>query len=273
MKEQKQELKQYLKSAASFYTLGQIRSLILERYGVGYSKRQVQRLARQWGMYCYKPEPRDHRQPENAACSLTEKLRAVADVLGIKGRGAEKMCLGFADESSPQIQANTARLWSFERGLHKKVNTNRTKRNCFGFYALQGKSLISPIQRGNQETMLKMLEQIKQANREMETIIVIWDNHPAHLTAQVQAKARELEIVLVHLPAYSPNLNPIERIWKEVKKAISQRAFIASVQELEEIILSTFEDCSQKLSFARSWINNIFTVAFSQNPIPVSDMF
>lgn len=181
------------------------------------------------------------------------------------------MCLGFADESSPQIQANAARVWSFERGLHKKVNTDRKKRNCFGFYALKGRSVICPIGQGNQQTMIQMLGQIKQANQEAQTIVVIWDNHRAHCTAEVERKAIELGMVLVNLPVYSPNLNPIERIWKQVKKAISERALIRSVEELEQIIISTFEICCQRLSFARSWITNIYKQVFPDYPIIESE--
>jgi hypothetical protein len=92
----------------------------------------------------------------------------VADVLGLKGRNLEKMCIGFADESSPQLYANSARLWSFERGLHKKVNTDKKRRNCFGFYALQGNSVLNFIAKGNQQTMKRMLEAIRAANEERE---------------------------------------------------------------------------------------------------------
>jgi len=38
--------------------------------------------------------------------------------------------------------------------------------------------------------------------------------------ALVQTKADELKIELLFLPAYSPNLNLIERLWKFVKKPL-----------------------------------------------------
>lgn len=222
-------------------------------------------------MYCYKPQPRDHRQPEDASEKLRERLRAVADVLGMKGRDLEKICIGFADESSPQLQANTARLWCLWQGLHKKVNTDKKRRNCFGYYALRGKSLICPIEKGNEQAMLEVLQAIREANADAETIVVIWDNYSAHLTQSVEAKAVELGIVLVNLPVYSPDLNPIERIWKQVKKAISQQAFIKTVHELEQIVKRTFDECCKKLSFAKSWIERIYNKVFINSPIAFSD--
>ena len=248
-----------------------MRELVQQRFGLAYGKRQMQRLAREMEMHCYKPEPRDYRQQDGACCRLKDKVQAVADALSMKGRDLSKLCIGFADESSQQLYGNTARLWSFERGLVKKVNTDKKKRNCFGFYALRGSSVLNFIGKGNQETMKQMLQAVRQANAEAETIVLLWDNHRAHLTKSVEAKALELGIVLVNLPPYSPDLNPIERIWKQVKQAISEKALLKTIQELESIISAAFKACSEKLSFAKSWIEVVFNQVFVKNPIPLSD--
>jgi len=230
-KEQRQEFKALLQSQGGSHTIGRMRSLAREHFGVNYGSRQMQRLA----------------------------------------RGLGKVCVGFADESSQQLYGNSARLWSFERGLVKKVNTDRKRRNCFGFYALTGRSVLNSIGRANQETMRQMLEAIREANGEAETIVVVWDNHSSHLTEAVEAKALEMGIVLVNLPTYPPDLNPIERIWKQTKKAISEEAVIKTVGELEKIISTTFDHCCSKLSFARSWIDNIYNQVFGNHPILFSD--
>ena len=260
-----------LQSQGGFYTIRRMRNLVREHFGVDYGRRQMQRLARQLHMYCYKPQPRDYRQQDGACCRLKDKTQAVADVLQMRGRDLSKLCIGFADESSQQLYGNTARLWSFERGLIKQVNTDKKKRNCFGFYALMGTSVLNFIGKGNQQTMQQMLEAIWAANQQAETIVVVWDNHRAHLTTSVEAKALALGIVLVNLPSYSPDLNPIERIWKQVKKVISQEALILTLEELERIINTTFASCCTKLSFAKSWIENIYNQVFTNYPIPNSD--
>ncbi len=63
-----------------------------------------------------------------------------------------------------------------------------------------------------------MLSLVQQANPEAETILLLWDNHTAHLTRATQAHAQHLDIILIKLPTYSPNLNPIERIWKKSRR-------------------------------------------------------
>ena len=173
--------------------------------------------------------------------------------------------------SSPQLHANSARLWSTRKGGIKKVNTDKKRCNSFGFYALKGNSIIANIDRGNQETMANMLTLIRKANSKAQTIIVIWDNHKAHLTPLVEQTAKDLQIVLVNLPPYSPNLNPIERIWKHIKKTISQAGTIEDLKQLELLIQSAFKECAQKLSFAKSWIEKVWNAVFENNPIPFSD--
>jgi hypothetical protein len=124
---------------------GQVGNLVKKQYGVSYGPRQMQRILRALGLYCYKPQPRDFRQPQKADEKLKERLRAVLDALGLQGKDLEKLSIGFADESAPQIQANSARLWSTRKGVIKKVNTDKKRRNSFGFYALKGKSVIASM--------------------------------------------------------------------------------------------------------------------------------
>ncbi len=65
--------------------------------------------------------------------------------------------------------------------------------------------------------------------------------------------AEEIGIKLIYLPPYSPDLNPIEFIWKSIKKVISKN-FIFDVDHMKDIISRYFQKFSMKLSFAKGWI-------------------
>jgi transposase len=53
-------------------------------------------------------------------------------------------------------------------------------------------------------------------------IVVIWDNAPWHIAQVVKAHAEELGIELVALPGYSPDLNPIERLWDWMRDEVTR---------------------------------------------------
>jgi len=131
-----------------------------------------------------------------------------------------------------------------------------------------GRSVLTFIGKGNQQTMQRMLTAICAANEEGGNDC---GGVGAHLTASVEAKVLELGIVLVNLPPYSPELNLIERIWKQVKKAIGKHALVRTIEELENVIQTTFVTCYSKLSFAKSWIENIYNHVFEKYPIAISD--
>lgn len=52
--------------------------------------------------------------------------------------------------------------------------------------------------------------------REAGVEAVVWDNAPAHRARMV----RELGVGLVYLPAYSPELNPVERVFEELRRCV-----------------------------------------------------
>ena len=63
--------------------------------------------------------------------------------------------------------------------------------------------------------------------------LVLLDQAPAHVAQRVQMPAH---VVLVWLPAYSPELNPVERLWEDVKSRIDVldargRASLAALQQ------------------------------------------
>jgi putative transposase len=57
----------------------------------------------------------------------------------------------------------------------------------------------------------------------------------------------------VFLPPYSPDLNPVEFIWKTIKREVSVR-FIQSKEHLRNIIKNEFIRVEGSISFAKKWI-------------------
>jgi putative transposase len=82
---------------------------------------------------------------------------------------------------------------------------------------------------------------------------LVLDNFATHKAKKVKEKASELNITLIYLPPYSPDLNPIECLWKSIKRIISISS-IESTDELLQIVRDSFFGMTASLSSARMWI-------------------
>ena len=160
--------------------------------------------------------------------------------------------IGFFDESSPQTTANTVRLWSFHKPEIIK-DTSKYRANTFGFYSINGRSVIDFEEHSKKGDVISFLKEVRESNPDSK-VTVILDNFRSHHSKAVIETAGEMNIRLLFLPPYSPDLNPIEFIWKSIKRTVSTAA-INSEYDLKRIISNGFNHLSKSLGFAKSWIN------------------
>ena len=65
-----------------------------------------------------------------------------------------------------------------------------------------------------------------------EHLVVVWDNGPFHKPKYLQRE----DMTLIFLPLYSPQLNPVERFFGEVRKFTANRIFSEGIEKLEGVI-------------------------------------
>ena len=63
-------------------------------------------------------------------------------------------------------------------------------------------------------------------------VVIIWDGAPWHRAKCVQAAAVKLGFTLIALPAYSPDLNPIEVLWKWMREEVTRNHCHDSMRHL-----------------------------------------
>ncbi len=131
-------------------------------------------------------------------------------------------------------------------------NTDYIKANAFAFYSINGRNLIDFMESSKAENVCEFLTKIVEQNPKTK-IILILDNSKSHHADKTVRKARELKIILVFLPPYSPDLNPVEFLWKTIKREVSVR-FIKSKEHLRNIIKNEFMKVEKSLSFAKKWM-------------------
>jgi transposase len=117
---------------------------------------------------------------------------------------------------------------------------------------LNGNSVIEFKEHSKKEDVCEFLREIRFRNPE-KMIIIILDNFSSHKTKDTLQCTEDCRMELVYLPPYSPDLNPIEFIWKSIKRIIS-RKFITNLDHMKNLIHESFLNYSSRLSFAKRWI-------------------
>ncbi len=79
-------------------------------------------------------------------------------------------------------------------------------------------------------------------------IVLVWDGAPAHRAHSLQVSER---ISVLSLPAYTPELNPSERVWPLVKEGVANRAH-ESMDELEQRVCARCQKISAAEVSART---------------------
>lgn len=117
---------------------------------------------------------------------------------------------------------------------------------------MNGNSVIDFKEHSRKEDVCEFLKEIRSKNS-TKNIIIVLDNFRSHRANFTLDFAEKIDIKLIYLPPYSPDLNPIEFIWKSIKKVISKN-FIVDVNHMKEIIYRSFQKFSTQISFAKRWI-------------------
>lgn len=118
----------------------------------------------------------------------------------------------------------------------------RERKTAMGSYNFEtGQITVSFHEKGNYKSFKKHLKKVLHIYRKHSKIIVVVDNvryHHAKLLKKWLITKPVLE--LVYLPAYSPELNPIERAWWYMRKKITHNRYILTMDQRKEAFWKMF---------------------------------
>ena len=69
--------------------------------------------------------------------------------------------------------------------------------------------------------------------------VVVMDNAAFHKSPKIRELIESVGCKLIYLPPYSPDLNPIEKFWGNMKKWIKQK--ITSIEEIHRLLYDFFD--------------------------------
>jgi transposase len=136
-----------------------------------------------------------------------------------------------------------------------RTPSGRKRLNVLGALDYVTKELISisNTEYINSETVCQLLHKLRDRYADLPITLVL-DNARYQRCRLVQDLAKTLNIELMFLPSYSPNLNLIERLWKLVKHRTLNGKYYATFDEFSGAILTclnnlntTYKDDIQSL--------------------------
>jgi transposase len=225
-----------LKFPFALWTSGMIREVIKKQFGITLSKTSVCRLLHQLGLSPQKPLWRAYQKdPDRVQKWLDEEYPAIKKQA--KKVGAEIL---FADEAGVRSDFHAGTTWA-KRGQTPVVSTTgaRFGVNIISAVSARGKLRFMTVKGTVNATVF--VEFLKRLRHDADRpIFLVVDGHPSHRAKMVSryVEASEGMLKLFFLPGYSPELNPDEQVWNDLKNNRIGRTVITGPDQLRSEVLS-----------------------------------
>jgi len=162
---------------------------------------------------------------------------------GKKNARARGAWICFQDESGFSLLPSVRSTWA-PKGqtpvLTHHFNWKRLSMSaavCFRPDASEA-SLVFGIQSGsyNDESIMEFLTEL-HCHLGGDKVTLIWDGLPSHRSRAMQTfiKSQRSWLVVERLPAYAPDLNPVEQVWGNLKGSELANLCLDTIAEAEEI--------------------------------------
>ena len=157
-----------------------------------------------------------------------------------------KIELLFYDEAFFRRESTITRGW-FPRGHKSQVKCPFTKEKvgiCGAVNHRNGR-LFSLIFDGfDSDTFIYYLKWLIKKFKTRKKIVLILDNASSHKSNKVAefVEIHKKRLELLFLPPYSPELNPVERVWKNLRYRVTHNTFFENITALENAVIEYLKD-------------------------------
>jgi transposase len=204
---------------------------VQDRFGISYTISGMTDLLHRLD-YVYKKPKLVPAEPDIEAQEIF--IRQFNDFMKNK---AENEAVVFVDAVHPVHNTMASHGW-IKKGKQKEINSNtgRSRLNIHG--AMNAETFETTIVASeasvNTESTINLFEHLQNVYPLAVLIYVILDNAKYHFSAEVQEWIKNSRIKLVFLPAYSPELNLIERLWKIFKKYVLRNKYYKTFDDFKK---------------------------------------
>jgi len=161
------------------------------------------------------------------------------------------------DESSFEIDKKTNRIlmikWKKIK-LELEALLHDWFKICW-FLDMAGKSILQIMKWGKGDDFRDMLIEFDNKKNNNKLKILIVDNYVIHFTINVLLEALKRKILIIPLPKYSPELNPIEQLWRILKREV--RTKYKNLEDMKEWVLKFAKNNLFSWLVKNYWIKHI----------------
>lgn len=200
------------------WTCDLLSKLMRSMTGVKWSRETMRRWLRKAGLAWRRPRPVvGPSDPQKA--SILQRIKRL-----LKHLPASETAV-FQDEVDLNLNPEIGSMWP-AKGQQTEIVTpgNNVKRDLAGSLDWRTKRVYSTLGKCRHgELFIAHLADLNRALKHDQVVPVICDNAPFPTSKAVRAwLAKHPRIRLVFLPKYSPELNPIERVWWHLRDEITR---------------------------------------------------
>ena len=160
----------------------------------------------------------------------------------------------YQDEVHFQIQTTVTSAW-YKKGSAPTVKSfpGRFKASYSGFVIPEtGELFVARPEKFNYTTTIESIREFLAAKPapKGKRYALVMDNAPWHKKTMRLVSKESLpeyadireKVDFVKLPPYSPDLNPIEQVWRITRKENTHNVFFATLSKLEDTVDKAFEE-------------------------------
>lgn len=215
----------------------QIQAKITEMFGSRYSTSGVTALLHRLGFSYHEPKVVPGKADPSAQQVMLTKLEQ------LKAEIAPDR-IYYGDGVHPVHGTVAVKGWIKKGEIREiKTNTGRDRLNINGALNLAGELVYREDKTLNAEATIKLFEALL-LKHPYGLVYFICDNAPyyyAKLVRQWCQKHQRLKVI--HLPAYSPNLNLIERLWRLLRDKTLVNTYYPKFQDFKAAVTVFLDNC------------------------------
>ncbi len=177
----------------------------------------------------------------------------------LNNKGKKKLRLMFQDEAGFGRINKPKYCWC-KKGMRPQIPCHHIREYCYAYGAAEpvsGENFFLILPYCNTECMNIFLKTLSETYSD-DYIIMVTDGAAWHKSKDLKVPKN---IEIFHIPPYTPEMNPIEQIWRELRTQGFKNEAFATLERVADRLcdaINSLSNCVVKSITNRHWISEMF---------------